>query len=101
MDKAEERIYRLALHYYVHDKNIYTDNFSRKTQYKYQEIMAEVEWKNRSIFYCCCWKEFMTATATITSKKLQNNNSTRASRSIVHFFSVTAGLQRENAQFQV
>ena len=45
MDKAEERVYRLALHYYVHDKNIYTDNFSRKTQYKYQEIMAEVEWK--------------------------------------------------------
>ena len=43
MDKAEERVYRLALHYYVHDKNIYTDNFSRKTQYKYQEIMAEVE----------------------------------------------------------
>ena len=72
MDKAEERVYRLALHYYVHDKNIYTDNFSRKTQYKYQEIMAEVEWKNRSIFYCCCWKEFTTATATITSKKLQN-----------------------------
>ena len=49
MDKAEERVYRLALHYYVHDKNIYTDNFSRKTQYKYQEIMAEVEWKNCSI----------------------------------------------------
>ena len=101
MDKAEERVYRLALHYYFHDKNIYSDNFSRKTQNKYQEIVAEVEWKNRSIFYCCCWKEFTTATATITSKKLQNNNSTRASRSIVHFFSVTAGLQRENAQFQV
>ena len=44
MDKAEEiRVYCLALHYYSHDKNIYTDNFSRKTQYGYQEIMADVE----------------------------------------------------------
>ena len=34
MDKAEERVYRLALHYYFHDKNIYNDNFSRKTHYK-------------------------------------------------------------------
>ena len=95
MDKAEERVYCLALHYYSHDKNIYTDNFSRKTQYGYQEIMADVEWKNRSISTAAA--ERSTATATITSKKLQNNNSARASRSIVHFFSVTAGLQRENA----
>ena len=43
MDKAEERVYCLALHYYFHDKYIYTDNFSRKTQYGYQEIMADVE----------------------------------------------------------